>query len=178
MDDLLWRGSWLVYSGCPGPVCRLLVETLESLVGPTWEGQKGGQHYLFPRPRHGCLCLVGCLRAGGHGTVELSSVLAPSFPSVNFVVQRSSSYSQSQRRAMTTSGVALHRSIELCLQRAGQSSCSVYDGLNTTETARAYTQKRGLNEHLFANDNDCIHDKASIYAPRRSYSLGRSRYDH
>lgn len=31
----------------------------------------------------------------------------------------------------------------------------------TTETARAYTQKRGLNEHLFANHNDRIHDKAS-----------------
>lgn len=42
---------------------------------------------------------------------------------------------------MTTFGVALHRSFELWLQRAGQSSCSMYDGLDTTETARAYIRK-------------------------------------
>lgn len=178
MDDLLWRGSWLVYSGCPGPVIKTVSGNLGKLGRSNLGGTKGRAALSIPRPRHGCLCLVGCLRAGGHGTVELSSVLAPSLPSINFNVQRASPYSQSQHRAMTTSGVALHRSIELCLQWAGQSSCSVYDRLNTTETARAYTQKRGLNEHLFANDNDCIHDKASIYAPRRSYSLGRSRYDH
>lgn len=35
---------------------------------------------------------------------------------------------------MTTCGVALHRPIELRLQHAGQSFCSMYDAFDTTDT--------------------------------------------
>lgn len=60
--------------------------------------------------------------------------LGPVFPSAHFDVQRSSFYSQSRCQAMTTCGVALHRPIELWLQHAGQSFCSMYDGFDTTDT--------------------------------------------
>lgn len=77
----------------------------------------------------------------------------PRFPICSFQLQRSSFYSQSQRQAMTTCGVALHRSIGLWLQHAGQSFCSMYDGIDTTETvlfcAYRSTQKRRLYELIF-----------------------------
>lgn len=104
------------------------METWESLVGPARETEEG-QHYVSRWSSRRCIFLVGCLMqdAGGHGTVESSSVLAPSSHLPHFNVQRPSFYSQGRRQAMTTSGVALHRSIELWLQHAGQSCCSVYD---------------------------------------------------
>lgn len=73
----------------------------------------------------------------------------PRFPSAHFDVQRSCFYSQCQRQAMTTCGVALHRPIELWLQHAGQSFCSMYEGFDTTDTLCAYTQNRGLYELTF-----------------------------
>lgn len=88
----------------------------------------------------------GMPRAGGHGTVELSSVLAPSSHLLISTSAGRVPIPRAKGQAMTMFGVALHRSIKLWLQRAGQSSCSVYEG--TTDmirlklNARVY-EKRG-----------------------------------
>lgn len=102
------------------------METLESLVGPAWE--RGSATVFIPQVTSQMPMPGGMPPPGGHGTVELSSVLASVCPSTHFAVERLSPYLQSHRQAMTTSGVALHRSIRRWLQGAGQSFCSMYDG--------------------------------------------------
>lgn len=97
--------------------------------------------------------------------------LGPVLPSVDFNLRRSSPYSKSQHQAMTMLGVALHRSIKLWLQPAGQSPCSVYE--RTSDLIRLklnarVCEKRGLNEQAsiyYYYNNNCSKDKASIYAP-------------
>lgn len=91
--------------------------------------------------------------------------LGPVFGSIHFNVQRSSPYSQSQRRGMTTSGVALHRSI-----KPPAPACQPIIRLRIRHVpyvqvllARIRKSER-LYEQLFAYEHR-IQVKASIYAP-------------